>query len=80
MGCASCFSHSSPLEGVFIEYMRGIRGVFTGYTYVSGMCRVCIGYVSGKHWKIQGAERVPGTREEGKISPTDSTDEHGNAK
>ena len=80
MGCASCFSHSSPLEGVFIEYSRGIRGVFTEYTYVSGMCRVCIGYVSGKRRKIQGAERVPGTRKERKISPTDSTDEHGNQK
>ena len=31
-----------------MEYTRGIRGVFMGYTYVSGMCRVCIGYVSGK--------------------------------
>ena len=28
-------------------YTRDIRGVFMGYTYVSGMCRVCIGYVSG---------------------------------
>ena len=80
MGCASCFSHSSPLKGVFIEYMRDIRGVFTGYTYVSGMCRVCIGYVSGTSRKIQGAERVPGTRKEGKISPTDGTEGHGNAK
>ena len=66
--------------GVFVGYTRSIRGVFMGYTYVSGMCRVCIGYVSGKRRKIQGAERVPGTREEGKISPTNSTDEHGNAE
>ena len=71
---------SSPLGDVFIEYTRGIRGVFIGYTYVSGMCRVCIGYVSGTRWKIQGAERVPGTRKEGKIFPTDGTDEHGNQK
>ena len=35
--------------------MRGIRGVFMGYTYVSGMCRVCIGYVSGKCRRGQGA-------------------------
>ena len=47
-------------------YTRSIRGVFMGYTYVSGMCRVCIGYVSGKRRKIQGAERVLGTRKEAK--------------
>ena len=68
------FFHRSPLEGVFIEYTRDIRWVFMGYTYVSGMCRVCVGYVSGKHRKILGAERGPGTRKEGKISPTDGTD------
>ena len=27
-------------------YSRDIHGVFMGYSYVSGMCRVCIGYVS----------------------------------
>jgi hypothetical protein len=27
-------------------YSWGIRGVFMGYTYVSVMCRLCIGYVS----------------------------------
>ena len=27
-------------------YTRSIRGVFMGYTYVSGMCRVCVGKVS----------------------------------
>ena len=27
-----------------------------GYTYVSGMCRECIGYVSGMYRKIQGGE------------------------
>ena len=26
-----------------------------GYTYVSGMCRVCIGYVSGMYRKKRGA-------------------------
>ena len=27
-------------------YSQSIRGVFTGYSYVSVMCRLCIGYVS----------------------------------
>ena len=27
-------------------YSRNIQGVFTGYSYVSVMCRLCIGYVS----------------------------------
>ena len=76
-----CPKNGGQYRGQYIlGYTRGIRGVFMGYTYVSGMCRVCIGYVSGKRRKIQGAERVPGTREEGKISPTNSTDEHGNAE
>ena len=39
---------------VFMGHMWSIRGVFMGYTYVSGMCRVCIGYVSGKYWSILG--------------------------
>ena len=30
-------------------HSRGIRGVFTEYTYVSGMYRVCVGYVSGMY-------------------------------
>ena len=63
-----------------MKYTRDIRGVFTAYTYVSGMYRVCVGYVSGKRRKIQGAKRVPGTRKEGKISPTNGTDEHVNAE
>ena len=29
-----------------MKYTRDIRGVFTAYTYVSGMCRVCIGKAS----------------------------------
>ena len=41
------FSSFFVMFRVFMEYTRGIRGVFMGYTYVSGMCRVCIGYVSG---------------------------------
>ena len=36
-------------------YSRDIHGVFVGYTYVSGMCRVCIGNVSGTYRKEQGA-------------------------
>ena len=38
-------------------YSRDIRGVFTGYSYVSVMYRLCVGYVSvmyrnrhGKGW------------------------------
>mgnify|MGYP003517584331 CR=1 FL=1 len=39
-------------------YSWGIHGVFMGYTYVSGMCRVCIGYVSGMRRDIRGAKKV----------------------
>ena len=39
----------------FVGYSWGIHGVFMGYTYVSGMCRVCIGYVSGKRWNKRDA-------------------------
>ena len=41
-----------------LVYSWGIRGVFTEYTYVSGMCRVCIGYVSGKCRRGRGARGV----------------------
>ena len=37
--------------GIFMGYTWGIYRVFIGYTYVSGMCRVCIGYVSGIYRK-----------------------------
>ena len=40
--------YASLCCGVFMGYSWGIHGVFMEYTYVSGMCRVCIGYVSGK--------------------------------
>ena len=33
-------------HGVFTGYSWGIRGVHVGYTYVSVMYRLCIGYVS----------------------------------
>ena len=36
-------------------YSWGIRRVFVGYTYVSVMCRLCIGYVSGMCRNILGA-------------------------
>ena len=42
-------------------YSWGIHGVFVGYTYVSGMCRVCIGNVSGMCRKRQGASGASGT-------------------
>ena len=42
----------------FMGYMWDIRGVFTGYSYVSVMCRVCIGYVSGMCRNILGAKKV----------------------
>ena len=52
-------------------YTRGIRGVFMGYTYVSGMCRECIGNVSGICRRQRGAwEKV--------CQPPTSTDGHGN--
>ena len=53
--CSEWYSFFSPMLGVFMGYTWGIRGVFMGYTYVSGMCRVCIGYVSGKYRRGWGA-------------------------
>ena len=58
MGVSTHFSHRDPVGWVFMGYTQGIRGVFTGYTYVSGMCRVCIGYVSGMRRDIICARRV----------------------
>ena len=55
-GDRRCFYHFSRRFGVYVGYTRGIRGVFMGYTYVSGMCRECIGYVSGMYRKIWGGE------------------------
>ena len=46
----------SKCFGVFVGHTRDIRGVFVGYTYVSGMCRECIGYVSGIYRKIRGGK------------------------
>ena len=40
---------------VHIEYSRDIRGVFTGYSYVSVMCRLCIGYASVMYRNIMRA-------------------------
>ena len=53
-GIGGVLYHFSRRFGVFVGYTRGIRGVFVGYTYVSGMCRECIGYVSGIYRKIRG--------------------------
>ena len=39
----------------FMGYTLDIYGVFMGYTYVSGMYRVCVGYVSGIYRNIRGA-------------------------
>ena len=50
------FYHFGRRFGVFMAYTRSIRGVFTGYSYVSGMCRECIGYVSGIYRKIRGGK------------------------
>ena len=33
-------------------YTWGIYRVFIGYTYVSGMCRVCVAYLSEKYREI----------------------------
>ena len=44
--CRVCCSYRDLKIGVFIGYSRSIRGIFTGYSYVSVMCRLCIGYVS----------------------------------
>jgi len=61
----SCQKHSSgdvcafSLIGVlWVGYSWGIHGVFMGYTYVSVMCRLCIGYVSVKRRNIKGASGV----------------------
>ena len=43
MGCMGIYL---LLFSVFMGYPWGIRGVFTGYSYVSVMYRLCIGYVS----------------------------------
>ena len=56
MGVSTRFYHFWRRFGVFVGHTRDIRGVFTAYTYVSGMCRVCIGYVSGKYRKGRGAK------------------------
>ena len=36
----------SPIARRGMGYLWGIRGIFMGYSYVSVMCRLCIGYVS----------------------------------
>ena len=64
------FYHISKRFGLFVGYKRSIRRVFTEYSYVSGMCRVCIGYVSGTCRRVRGAR--------GEVcQPRMSTDGHG---
>ena len=41
--CRVCCSHRDLKIEIFMGYSRSIRGVFTGYSYVSVMCRLCIG-------------------------------------
>ena len=67
-----------------LGYSWGIRGVFVGYSWDIRMYRVCVGYVSGMYRERVGryGERKGfwGNGKKGKISPTDSTEGHGNAK
>ena len=42
-------------------YSWSIRGIFTGYSYVSVMCRLCIGYVSVMYRNILGGWRGDST-------------------
>ena len=56
--CRVCCSHRDLKIGVFMGYSRSIRGIFTGYSYVSVMCRLCIGYVSVIYRNILGVGRV----------------------
>ena len=50
------FSSLKGICGVFMGCSWDIYGVFVGYMYVSGMCRECIGYVSGIYRKIRGGK------------------------
>ena len=43
----------SPMGGIFTEYSADIHKLVIGYSYVSGMCRVCIAYVSESTAKVQ---------------------------
>ena len=52
------------MSGVFMEYSADIHKVVIGYSYVSGMYRVCVGYVSrmyrvciGIFGKVEGKRR-----------------------
>ena len=55
----SCQKHSfgevcafSLIGVLWVEYSWGIRGVFMGYSYVSVMYRLCVGYVSVTYRRI----------------------------
>ena len=47
MGVSTTYCVQKMGVSTFMGHTWSIRGVFMGYTYVSGMYRVCIGYVSG---------------------------------
>ena len=47
------FFYTALCYGVFMGYSWDIRWIFVGYIYVSGMYRVCVGYVSGMCSNIQ---------------------------
>ena len=52
--CRVCCSYRDLKIGVFMGYSRSIQGVFTGYSYVSVMYRLCVGYVSEhtRSWEV----------------------------
>ena len=51
--------------GVFMGYSRDLHRVFTGSSYVSVMCRLCIGYVSVMYRNTLGVGK--GKMERGKV-------------
>ena len=50
------------MSGVFMEYSADIHKVVIGYSYVSGMCRVCIAYVSGMYRNFRQSRGGRGDR------------------
>ena len=72
----SQLSFGRDIHRIYAGYSWGIHGIYVCIGYVSGMYRVCVGKAS----KDTGSEKGSGDTERGKISPTDGTDEHGNAK
>ena len=50
--------HASTILLCAMGYSWGVHRVFMEYSYVSGMYRVCVGYVSGMRRNIWGAKKV----------------------